>query len=162
MKNAFTIDYATAWLMGIDLVATGRQLKQHRLALHLTQEDLSDFFDQVGDSASRVIISMWENGKKLPTLSHVVLLAQLYRCPVDELVITFMRSAREAEGEGGSSVLLWIFSTDHRRKETSCGGFLLTAGQFLLFQKSRIMQAQQRKRPTREPPLTRNLRRNPS
>lgn len=148
MKNAFTIDYATAWLMGIDLVATGRQLKQHRLALHLTQEDLSDFFDQVGDSASRVIISMWENGKKLPTLSHVVLLAQLYHCPVDELVITFMRSAREAEGEGGSSVLLWIFLQDHRRRDASCGGFLLTAGQFLLFQKSRIMQAQQRKRLT--------------
>ena len=122
MKNAFTIDYATAWLMGIDLVATGRQLKQHRLALHLTQEDLSDFFDQVGDSASRVIISMWENGKKLPTLSHVVLLAQLYHCPVDELVITFMRSAREAEGEGGSSVLLWIFLQDHRRRDASCGG----------------------------------------
>lgn len=149
MKNVFTIDYATAWLMGIDLVATGRQLKQHRLALHLTQEDLSDFFDQVGDSASRVIISMWENGKKLPTLSHVVLLAQLYHCPVDELVITFMRSAREAEGEGGSSVLLWIFLQDHRRRDASCGGlFLLTAGQFLLVQKSRIMQAQQRKRLT--------------
>ena len=149
MKNAFTIDYATAWRMGIDLVATGRQLKLHRLANHFTQEDLSDFFDQVGDSASRVIISMWENGKKLPTLSHVVLLAQLYRCPVDELVITFMRSEREAEGEGGSSVLLWIFSQDHRRRDASCGGlFLLTAGQFLLFQKSRIMQAQQRKRLT--------------
>ena len=147
MKNAFTIDYATAWLMGIDLVATGRQLKQHRLALHLTQEDLSDLFDQAGDSASRVIISMWENGKKLPTLSHVVLLAQLYRCPVDELVITFMRSAREAEGEGGSSVLLWIFlQTTAGRKPAVV--FLLTAGQFLLFQKSRIMQAQQRKRLT--------------
>ncbi len=122
MKNAFTIDYATAWRMGIDLVATGRQLKLHRLANHFTQEKLSDLFDQAGDSASRVIISMWENGKKLPSLSHVVLLAQLYHCPVDELVITFMRSAREAEGEGGSSVLLWIFLQDHRRRDASCGG----------------------------------------
>ncbi len=162
MKNAFTIDYATAWLMGIDLVATGRQLKQHRLALHLTQEDLSDLFDQVGDSASRVIISMWENGKKLPTLSHVVLLAQLYHCPVDELVITFMRSAREAEGEGGSSVLLWIFL------QTTAGGmlpavvFFVNCRSISSFSKIPYNASTTTEAAHREPPLTRNLRRNPS
>lgn len=162
MKNAFTIDYATAWRMGIDLVATGRQLKLHRLANHFTQEDLSDFFDQVGDSASRVIISMWENGKKLPTLSHVVLLAQLYHCPVDELVITFMRSAREAEGEGGSSVLLWIFL------QTTAGGklpavvFFVNCRSISSFSKIPYNASTTTEAAHREPPLTRNLRRNPS
>lgn len=91
-----TINYATAWLMGIDLITTGKQLKAQRLAHSLTQEDLSELFEQGGDSASRAIISMWENGKKLPSLPHVVFLAELYGCSLDELVISYRRS-READ-----------------------------------------------------------------
>ena len=36
-----TINYATAWLMGIDLIATGKQLKAKRRSHSLTQEELS-------------------------------------------------------------------------------------------------------------------------
>lgn len=93
-----SINYAKAWLMGIDPVATGEQLRKLRRNHHLTQEILSDLFEQGGDSASRVTISMWETGKKLPTLMHVVFLAELYACSLDELVVSYRRSQeRELE-----------------------------------------------------------------
>ena len=50
---------------------------------------------------------MWENGKKLPSLSHVVFLAELYSCSLDELVISYRRS-READ-DGDQSVPFFIF-----------------------------------------------------
>lgn len=39
---------------------------------------------------------MWESGKKLPTLSHLVFLRELYGCTLDELICTYRQSAREA------------------------------------------------------------------
>ncbi len=103
-----SINYANAWLMGIDPIATGRQLKKLRRDHHLTQEFLSELFEQGGDSASRVIISMWENGKKLPTLSHIVFLAELYGCRLDELVVSYRRS-READDRDQPVHLINIF-----------------------------------------------------
>ena len=41
MENKLTVNYATAWLMGVDPAATGARLKQYRNANHLTQEGLS-------------------------------------------------------------------------------------------------------------------------
>lgn len=99
--NDFIIDYvcnhASDW--GIDPVATGRQLKKHRCQNNFTQEDLSELFNDCHDgTASRVIISMWENGNKLPTLSHIMFLAELYGCTLDELVVSYRRShERELE-----------------------------------------------------------------
>ncbi len=87
-----TISLMDPWLMGIDPVATGRQLRSMRRGHSLTQEMLSELFGDGGESASRVAISNWETGKKLPSLAHVVFLAELYRCPLDELVVSFRRS----------------------------------------------------------------------
>lgn len=89
----------TSWLMGVDLAATGRQLKALRRKNGLTQDFLSDIFDAAGDSASRVIISMWENGKTLPSLPHIVFLAELYGVTLDELVISYRRSREDGDGD---------------------------------------------------------------
>ena len=43
-----TINYATAWLMGIDLIATGKQLKAKRRSHSLTQEELSEVLSRAG------------------------------------------------------------------------------------------------------------------
>jgi transcriptional regulator with XRE-family HTH domain len=87
----YVCEHAADW--GIDPVATGRQLKKLRRQHNLTQEDLSGLFKDCRDgTASRVIISMWENGNKTPTLSHIVFLAKLYNCTIDELVVTYQRS----------------------------------------------------------------------
>ncbi len=107
MKNV-TINYAKSWLMGIDPVATGRQLKKLRRDHGITQEFLSELFERCGDSASRVIISMWETGKKLPSLSHMVFLAELYGCSLDELVISYRRSRETEDDDQLVQFLLFI------------------------------------------------------
>lgn len=67
--------------------ATGEQLYQHRRKANLTQEYLAELLD-----VSRVIISMWESGRKMPSWTHMVNLAKLYGCTLDELVVTYQRS----------------------------------------------------------------------
>lgn len=127
MKNKFTVDYANAWRMGIDLVATGSQLKKYRIRHNLTQEELSGLFEDGGDSASRVSISLWENGKKLPSLSHLVFLRNLYSCTLDELICGFPNSDEES-GDGDQPVVfcLWACGLISRRKGCSlCGGFFV-------------------------------------
>lgn len=92
MNKKITINYAHAWLMGIDPVATGKQLRSKRREFNLSQENLSEVFFEAGDSASRNAISTWETGKKLPTLAHMVFLAELFDCTLDELVLSYRRS----------------------------------------------------------------------
>lgn len=125
MKNKLTVDYATAWLMGVDPVATGAKLKQHRIANNLTQEELSGILTDGGDPASRVSISMWESGKKMPTLSHLVFLRELYGCTLDELICTYRQSAREAaDGDQPVVFLSFFISFFERRRMHACGVFL--------------------------------------
>ncbi len=84
-------------LMKIDPIATGKKLKEYRRAHRLTQEQLSGYFELYGDSASRVVIGMWETGKKTPSISHIVFLAELYQCRIDELIISCRRSNERSD-----------------------------------------------------------------
>lgn len=110
-------DIFFAWLEAhseltrIDPVKTGEQLRKLRQKNNLTQEELSALFDWCRHPASRVSISMWENGKKLPSLLHIVFLSALYHCSLDELVYSQRRSRsheRESDGLDRPS-LLWAF-----------------------------------------------------
>lgn len=94
---------AKAWIVEVDLEATGEQLRRKRQEHHLTQEMLSEIFDAVRDPASRVAISRWENGRKLPSFSHFGFLKKLYGCTLDELVVF---SCRLADGEDDQPVPL--------------------------------------------------------
>ena len=96
-KSTITINPKTAWLMGVDPVATGVRLQNKRTEFSLTRERLSGLFDEVGSSASPQAIYKWETGKSTPTLSRLVILACLYDCSLDELVVTYQRSRESAE-----------------------------------------------------------------
>lgn len=97
MSNSVTYDFLP-WEAGVDLIATGRQLNKFRRLNHLSQEGLSEIICAGCDySASKNAISTWETGKKLPSLSHVVFLAELWRCSIDELVISYRRSREAAD-----------------------------------------------------------------
>ena len=110
MKNV-TINYnKESWLMGIDPIATGRQLKKLRRDREITQEFLSELFERYGESASRVVISMWETGKKLPSLSHMVFLAELYDCSLDELIISYRRSREAGDDDQLVHLLIEYFN----------------------------------------------------
>lgn len=108
------INYANSWLMGIDPVATGRQLQELRRKNHLTQEDLSELFEWCDISASRVSISVWENGKKTPSLLHIVFLAELYGCSLDELVVSYRRSRESGDRDQPVPLEKYIFFISRR------------------------------------------------
>lgn len=121
------INYANSWLMGIDPVATGRRLQELRRKNHLTQEDLSELFEWCDISASRVSISVWENGKKTPSLLHFVFLSELYGCSLDELVISYRRSRESADRD--QPVPYYEYSLSLRRMYASMHMFVF----FLLY-----------------------------
>lgn len=97
MSNSVTRRFQP-WEAGVDLIATGKQLRKFRLLHHFTQERLSEVICEECDySASKNAISTWETGKKLPSLHHAVFLSELYGCRIDQLVISYRRSRESAE-----------------------------------------------------------------
>ena len=97
MSNSVTRQFQP-WEAGVDLIATGRQLRKYRLDNRFTQESLSAVINRGCDySASPNAISGWETGKKLPSLYHVVFLSELYGCRIDQLVISYRRSRESAD-----------------------------------------------------------------
>ncbi len=84
--------------------ATGEQLYQHRRKANLTQEYLAELLD-----VSRVIISTWESGRKMPSWTHMVNLAKLYGCSLDELVVTYQRSRERDDRDQPVPLVNYMF-----------------------------------------------------
>lgn len=59
----------------------GQRLKQRRLGLKLTQEEVAE---KMG--ITRQTMSNWENGKSYPDIERVIRLAELYQLSLDELL----------------------------------------------------------------------------
>lgn len=98
------------WEAGVDLVATGRQLRKFRLRNNLSQACLSEIICNGCDySASENAISAWENGKKLLSLPHVVFLSELWGCQIDELIISYRRSREAADRDQPVPLKLSIY-----------------------------------------------------
>lgn len=57
------------------------KIKQARLKLGLTQEDVADKLD-----ISRQTLSNWETGKTLPDIANVMKMSDLYNISLDELL----------------------------------------------------------------------------
>lgn len=125
-KSTITINPKTAWLMGVDPVATGVRLQNKRTEFSLTRERLSGLFDEVGSSASLQAIYKWETGKSTPTLSRLVILACLYDCSLDELVVTYQRSRESAERDQLVPPLQLQYLYDNRTniQKKECSFFL--------------------------------------
>lgn len=125
-KSTITINPKTAWLMGVDPVATGVRLQNKRTEFSLTRERLSGLFDEVGSSASPQAIYKWETGKSTPTLSRLVILVCLYDCSLDELVVTYQRSRESAERDQPVPPLQLQYLYDNRTniQKKECSFFL--------------------------------------
>ena len=57
------------------------KIKQARIKLSLTQEDVADKLE-----ISRQTLSNWENGKTLPDIANVLKMSDLYNVSLDELL----------------------------------------------------------------------------
>ena len=126
-KSTITINPKTAWLMGVDPVATGVRLQNKRTEFSLTREGLSVLLEQAGESVSPQAIYKWEKGKSLPTLYHLVVLACLYNCSLDELVVTYQRSRESAERDQLVPPLQLQYLSDNRTniQKKECSFFYL-------------------------------------
>ena len=82
----------------IDSIATGKTIKQLRLACCLTVRDLQDYF---GFDAPQAIYK-WQEGKTTPTVDNLIALAKLFDVPVESIIAV---KAVAAEGRD----LIFVF-----------------------------------------------------
>ncbi len=68
----------------LDMAATGRKLREHRLACGYSQRTVSE---EIGVGTSD-LVSLWERGKNTPRLESLVKLMQLYNVDgIDDLIV---------------------------------------------------------------------------
>lgn len=68
--------------VGIDLEATGARIKQLRTVNHYTVEDLCSIF-----CVSPQAIYKWQRGISLPTLDNMMVLSDLFKVKVEDIVV---------------------------------------------------------------------------
>lgn len=67
----------------IDLVATGRNIKQLRLDRNVKVSQLQNY---LGFSEPQAIYK-WERGESIPSTDHLVALAYYYKIKVDDIIV---------------------------------------------------------------------------
>lgn len=72
--------------------AIGKAISKRRLACNLTQEDVAERLN-IGNEA----VSRMERGTVMPTVARLVELAEIFNCPVGDLLI---ESSSRAEDQG--------------------------------------------------------------
>jgi transcriptional regulator with XRE-family HTH domain len=73
----------------IDMIATGRNILRLRKEAGLTVRDLQEIFGFTTPQA----IYKWQHGTALPTIDNLVILAVVFRVPIDRILI--LREADE-------------------------------------------------------------------
>lgn len=68
---------------GINMEATCKRLDELRKERNLSVKDIQDYF---GFSTPQAVCK-WMNGQALPTIDNLVILADLYRCKVDDMLV---------------------------------------------------------------------------
>lgn len=106
----------------------GNQIRERRLALGLSQEELAQRL-----YVSRVTVSHWETGQSYPDFQRLVLLSDYYEMSLDELVrgvdVGDVRALNESEKQISS-----IYSDVERGKEAALRAWraFLVVGCFVL------------------------------
>lgn len=67
----------------LDLVATGKRIRELRIQRELRVEDISDYMGF--DSAQAVY--KWQSGKCLPTVDNLYALSRLFKVPIEEILV---------------------------------------------------------------------------
>lgn len=67
----------------IDMAATGKNIKNKRVAAGISIRALQDAFGFATPQA----IYKWQNGASMPTIDNLVILATVFGCKIDDLLI---------------------------------------------------------------------------
>ncbi|WP_086350736.1 helix-turn-helix domain-containing protein [Candidatus Enterococcus clewellii] len=97
----------------MDTMDIGAHLKTKREEHHLTQEQLANKI-----FVSRQAISQWENNKTFPDISNLIMLSELYKIPLEQLILkkaidsTMQKEANQQRQKyaRNSTVVLFIVS----------------------------------------------------
>lgn len=68
----------------IDLLSTGCKIKQLRTESGFTVQDIKNVFGFEYPQA----VYAWEQGKTVPTIDNLLVLARLYNVSIDEMIVT--------------------------------------------------------------------------
>lgn len=66
----------------IDMVATGKRIREMRVARGMTVRDIQKIF---GFSSVNTIYK-WQNGKSMPTIDNMIVLAKIFEVTIDEII----------------------------------------------------------------------------
>ena len=80
----------------IDLIATGQNIKNLRVAAGISVRDLQNILGFTNPQA----IYKWQNGDSLPSIDNLVILAAVLGVTVDEILVV------ESEGSGDGAAVL--------------------------------------------------------
>ena len=88
----------------IDLVATGQNIKNLRVAAGISVRDLQNILGFTNPQA----IYKWQNGDCMPSIDNLVILAAVLGVTVDEILVVEGESSRDSEGIFKSSLVTGI------------------------------------------------------
>ena len=86
----------------LDPVATGKRIRELRIAHHITVEELADMLGLESVQA----VYKWQKSASMPTLDNLVILSSILNVTLDELVCT--REIEESESSFFLSIYLKI------------------------------------------------------
>ena len=67
----------------IDMTGTGRNIVKLRQNAGLSVKDLQDIFGFAPPNA----IYKWQKGNSLPTVDNLVVLAKIFKCSIDDILV---------------------------------------------------------------------------
>ena len=88
----------------IDLIATGQNIKNLRVAAGISVRDLQNILGFTNPQA----IYKWQNGDSLPSIDNLVILAAVFGVTVDEILVVEGDTVGSGEGVLKGSVITGI------------------------------------------------------
>ena len=67
----------------IDMAATGRNIKDMRMAAGMTIRDI-----QNACGVSATAVTKWQNGSAVPSIDNMVILADIWNVRIDDILVT--------------------------------------------------------------------------
>lgn len=75
----------------INMVETGRNIERIRKRIGLTVKDLQEIFGFATPQA----IYKWQQGTAMPSIDNLVILAAVFDCRIDDIIMTDVQSVRK-------------------------------------------------------------------
>lgn len=69
-------------MVEINAKESGKVIQSKRKALGMTGEDFAEYLDVSID-----LVRVWECGKRIPRVQYLVEMSELFKCPIDEMIV---------------------------------------------------------------------------